>query len=102
MYVAIVGVGTVSEVEDGTVHVAFPTASSGFAITKDISTDLLPCEASPGDMIYVRKSSDVTEIRCTEFPTEEPETDSSSIEVRIDPHTGEVEYILRNIVIELE
>ena len=59
--------GIVNDIENDTAQVFFPTASSGFVVIKHISTDLLPCEVSEGDTIYIRKNGNVTEIRCTEF-----------------------------------
>jgi len=46
----------------------------------------------------VRKTNDTTEIRCTESPPVDP----ASLEVRIDGATGEVQYIIKDIPIELE
>ena len=90
--------GIVNEVENDTAQVFFPTAASGFVVTEYISTDLLPCEVSEGDTIYIRKSENVTEIRCTEFPESYP----PSLELRVDPATGEIQYIIKDIEIELE
>jgi len=101
IFIAIVSyAGLVSEIENDSARVIVPREEG--PLISDISTGLLPCEVSVGDTVYIRKNDEVTEIRCTEFPDEESENSSASVDIRINPVTGEIEYVIRNIEIELE
>ena len=93
---AIMGyTGTVDRVENNIAHVVFVLEGSE-DIATDIPVALLPCEISEGDKLYVKKTEHATEIRCTEAPP------TANVQVNIDPATGEVEYRITGIEIELE
>ena len=95
--IAVSHIGTVDRVENNLAHVVFAFEELG-NIATDIPVELLPCEVSEGDRLFVRKTNGTTEIRCTESPPVDP----ASLEVRIDGATGEVQYIIKDIPIELE
>ena len=93
-------VGTVDRVENNFAHVVFAIEELGNVAT-DIPVELLPCEVSEGDRLYVRKTDTTTEIRCTEI-VPESQSDPATLELRIDGTTGEVQYVIKDIPIELE
>ena len=92
---AISSTATVDRVENEFAHIVFDLRGSDNVAT-DIPVTLLPCEVSEGDTLYVRKINGVTEIRCSE-----PEP-TAEIEVRVDPETGEIEYVIKNLIIDLQ
>ena len=92
---AIAHTATIDRVENDFAHVVFALQSSE-NIAADIPVALLPCEVAEGDTLYVRKLNGVTEIRCSNPPP------SPEVEIRIDPETGEVEYVIKNLVIDLQ
>jgi len=89
--------GTINKIENDVVHIVFEGENS-VSYNIVMPSILVPCEASVGDNIYVRKTEDMTIVRCTAFPVIPPT--SPTIEVRIDPSTGEMEYIIQNIPLE--
>ena len=86
---------TVDRVENNMAHIVFVFENSE-TIATDVPTAILPCEVSEGDTLYIKKTDTVTEIRCTEpIP-------SANVDIRINPTTGEIEYIIEGIQIDLE
>jgi hypothetical protein len=92
---ALAHTGTVDRVENDFAHVVFAFQNSE-NIATDIPIALLPCEISEGDVLYVRKMNGVTQISCSE------PSPAAEIEVRVDPETGEIEYVIKNLQIVLE
>ena len=89
MLAVISHVAIVDRVEDKFAHIVFNFENST-SIAADIPVALIPCEISEGDTLYVRKTNEITEIRCAEFPP-------PSVEIIIDPTNGGVQYIIKNI-----
>ena len=87
-FLAVIGyTATVDKVEDNLAHVVFDFENS---------ENLLPCEVSEGDTLHVRTNNGVTEIRCAEpAPT-------ANVDVLINPTTGEIQYVIQDLQIELE
>ena len=85
---------TVDRVENNMAHVVF-TLEDSSRVSTDIPVALLPCQVSEGDTLYINKSSGTTHIRCTEQP---PPT----VEVTVNPTTGEIEYTIQGLQINLQ
>ena len=96
MLAAISYTGTIDRVENDFAHIVF-TFESSERISTDIPVALIPCEVAEGDVLYVRKTSESTEIRCTEFVQPAP-----TVDVQINPTTGEMQYIIKDIPLEQE
>jgi len=93
MMIAALGyTGTIDRVENDIAHIVFAFENSEQVAT-DLPVALIPCEISEGDVLYVRITNETTEIRCTEFPR-------PSVEVVVDPTTGSVQYIIKDIPLE--
>jgi len=93
MLVAAIGfTGTIDRIEENFAHVSI-TFDNAEIVATDIPLALIPCEAREGSTLYIRKTSQTTEIRCSEFP---PPT----LEVQINPTTGETQYIIKDISLE--
>ena len=93
---AVIGyTATVDKVEDNLAHVVFDFENSE-NVAADVPVALLPCEVSEGDTLHVRTNNGVTEIRCAEpAPT-------ANVDVLINPTTGEIQYVIQDLQIELE
>jgi hypothetical protein len=91
--------GTVQKVENDFVYLQL-NAENSEQISTVIPATLLPCVVTIGDSVYIRKNEETTEIRCSEFSTVESNT--SSVDVMINPTTGEIQYIIQDIKIQLE
>ncbi len=86
---------TVDRVENDIAHIVFVFEGTE-NIATDIPTSILPCKVSEGDTLYIRKADTVTEIRCTE------PVPSTNLDIRINPSTGEVEYVIESVQINIE
>ncbi len=85
----------VDRVENSMAHVVF-TLENSSRVATDIPVALLPCPVREGDTLYISKRSGTTTIRCTEQPP--PPT----VEVRINPETGAIEYSIQGLEINLQ
>jgi hypothetical protein len=94
MLAAISYTGTIDRVENDFAHIVFTFEGAG-RIATDIPTALIPCEVSEGDVLYIRKTSESTEIRCTEFVQAAP-----TVEVLVNPATGDIQYRIQDIPLE--
>jgi|TARA_Y100000996_G_scaffold414024_1_gene403774 hypothetical protein len=83
---------TIDKVEDNLAHVLF-AAEGQERFEAHIPVDLIPCDADEGTTLYIRKTNESTQIRCTEFP---PPT----VEVIVDPATGAIRYRIKDIPLE--
>lgn len=92
-------IGTVEKIENQLVEVVIALHDSEQVIQANIPAVMIPCEVSAGDIIHIQKTEEVTEIRCTQPPAT-PST--TTLEIEIDPLTGETRYVLKGIEIELE
>ena len=84
--------GTVDRVENNVAHIVF-TFENSETVATDLPVALIPCEISEGDMLYVRKTNETTEIRCTEFPR-------PSVDIIMNPTTGEIQYTIKDIPLD--
>ena len=82
----------VDRVENSMAHVVFALENSS-SVSTDIPVALLPCTVREGDTLYINKRDGTTTIRCTEQPP--PPT----VEVRINPETGAIEYSIQGLEI---
>ena len=57
-------IGTVDKVENDLAHVVFAYENAE-TIDTHLPIELIPCDISEGDRLYVRKTNETTEIRCT-------------------------------------
>jgi len=96
MFVGIGYAGTVDRIESNFAHVIF-TFENSTSIAADIPIALLPCEVNEGDTLHVQKTNGITEIRCNK-----PAPTTANVDVDINPVTGEIHYIIKDIQIELE
>ena len=87
--------GTVDQVEGDLAHVIFSLDGSE-QMSVDLPIVMLPCNVSEGDTIYLNKTEKVTKITCSK-----PKS-SANVEIRVDPKTGNYDYIIKGIQIDLE
>jgi hypothetical protein len=92
-------VGTVEKIENQLVEVIIALHDSEQVIQANIPAVMIPCEVSAGDVIHIQKTEEVTEIRCTQPP---PIPSTTTLEIQIDPLTGEMRYVLKGMKIELQ
>ena len=92
MLMAMGYTGTIDKVEDNLAHVVFAVEGSE-RFEADIPVALIPCDANEGDTLYIRKTNETTQIRCTEFPV-------PTVEVIVDPATGAIQYRIKDIPLE--
>ena len=85
-------IGTVDKVENDLAHIVFAYENAGTFDTH-LPIELIPCDISEGDRLYVRKTNETTEIRCTEFS---PPT----VDIIINPVTNEIHYQIKDIPLE--
>ena len=85
-------IGTVDKVENDLAHVVFAYENAE-TIDTYLPIQLIPCDISEGDKLYVRKTNETTEIRCTEFS---PPT----VDIIINPVTNEINYQIKDIPLE--
>jgi len=91
--------GTVSTIDSETnvAQVVFYLGAE--PTTMHIPTFLIPCNIERGQLLYVRKTEDMTLVRCSAFPVIPP-APQPTLEVRVNPTTGEMQYVIQNIPLE--
>ena len=96
MFVGLGYAGTVDRVESNFAHVVF-TLDDSTNIEADIPIALLPCEVEEGDRLFVQKTNNITEIRCSK-----PAAPTANVEIIVNPVSGDIQYVIRGLEIELE
>ena len=89
-------VATVDRIEGDSVNVSL--RSDGEDLSLDIPKFLIPCNIREGDRVYIDKSDSITRISCSEIDS----SSAGKVDIRIDPASGRVEYVIRGLEIELE
>ena len=92
MLMAMGYTATIDKVENDLAHVIFSVEGSE-RFEADIPVALIPCEVDEGVTLYIRKTNESTQIRCTEFPV-------PTVEVIVDPATGAILYRIKDIPLE--
>ena len=92
MLMAMGYTATIDKVENDLAHVIFSVEGSE-RFEADIPVALIPCEVAEGVTLYIRKTNESTQIRCTEFPV-------PTVEVIVDPATGAIRYRIKDIPLE--
>tara|TARA_R100000152_G_C6724589_1_gene150041 strand:+ start:19 stop:339 length:321 start_codon:yes stop_codon:yes gene_type:complete len=90
--------GTVTAINEEThvIEVSFDAETENRVV--NLPAFLIPCTIEEGQTLFFRKTPDMTLIRCSEFPVMPPT--NPTLEVRVNPTTGEMQYVIQNIPLE--
>lgn len=92
----ISSVGVVGESDESSVSVTL-SGEQGSDLLIEIPTLLIPCKVSSGDKIYIEMDSKSTKILCNKS-----NENTKKVDVKIRPITGEIEYIIRGVEVDLK